>query len=350
MRCKKCIMPDTKPGITFRNGICNACQNAEINDKTDWEHQSTLLRAERHYATDYVAPNTKGYTCLVPVSGGKDSTFLAMKARELGLNPLCVNVAPCEPTPRGERNLRNLSKLGFDIFRFFPNQRIMPKLVKRSFVEDGDPCTSHEFTLYSVPVRMAILHKVPLIFWAEDPQFEYGNPGDVKDASEQRNIAGLWGRPASHWACEGVVSESDLIPFEHPTALEIQTAALDAVYMSRYIRWDSRKIAEFAVGYGLEVRPKEELLGTGGYWDFEQLDDETPVIGHYLKFLKFGYGRATDQACRDIRLGYVTREQGLELAKQYDGQLNPDYVERFCRYIDITIREFYLICNKWRRK
>jgi len=272
-----------------------------------------------------------------------------MKARELGLNPLCVNVAPCEPTARGERNLRNLSKLGFDIFRFLPNQKIMPTLVKRSFIEDGDPCTSHEFMLYSVPVRMAIQYKIPLIFWAEDPQFEYGNSGDVKDASEQRNIAGLWGRPAGHWACEGVL-DSDLIPFEHPTASQIKKAGLKAIYMSHYVRWDSRKIAEFAIKHGMETRPEHELEGTGGYWDFEQLDDETPIIGHYLKYIKFGYGRATDQACRDIRLGYITRKQGLELAQQYDGCMEYYYKLRFCEYIDISIKEFNQICETFRGK
>ena len=342
MRCSKCIMPDTKPGITFTDGVCNACLNAEKNDKVNWDRQWEKLQTLT--VNDYV-----GYNCLIPVSGGKDSTFLAMKARELGLNPLCVNVAPCEPTPRGERNLANLSKLGFDIFRFLPNQKIMPKLVKRSFVEDGDPCTSHEFMLYSVPVRVALQYKIPLIFWAEDPQFEYGNPGEVDDACDQRNIAGLWGRPASHWACKGV-PESSLIPFEHPTATEMINSGLEAIYMSRYVRWDSHRIACFAISYGMEKRPFSELKGTGGYWDFEQLDDETPVIGHYLKYIKFGYGRATDQACRDIRLGYVTREQGEEYAKNYDGNIDLGYIDRFCKYIDITYKEFNRICETFRGK
>lgn len=344
-RCRKCIMPDTKPGISFEDGICNACLNAEKNDKINWE-----ARGRRLQSMVEPAKGREGYNCLIPVSGGKDSTFLAMKARELGLNPLCVNVAPCEPTPRGERNLANLSRLGFDIFRFFPNQKIMPKLVKRSFVEDGDPCTSHEFMLYSVPVRMALQFKIPLIFWAEDPQFEYGNPGKVDDAYDQRFIAGLWGRPASHWACKGV-PESSLIPFEHPTASEMINGGLEAIYMSRYVRWDSRKIAHFAIEKGLEARDNDiEILGTGGYWKFEQLDDETPVIGHYLKYIKFGYGRATDQACRDIRLGYRTRDEGLALAKEYDGHISPDYINRFCRYISITKSEFNRICETFRGK
>lgn len=347
MKCRKCIMPDTKPGISFKNGVCNACQNAEINDQKDWGLCSQSLLLITKWAIGN--PLTNGYNCVVPVSGGKDSMFLALTAKELGLNPLCVNVRPCVPTERGERNLYNLSFLGFDIFRFIPNAGIMPELVKRSFVEDGDPCTSHEFMLYSVPVKMAIQYEIPLIIWAENPQFEYGNSGDVKNANEQKNIAGLWGRPPSHWSSE-TIGKQDLLSFEHPTSNDINAAGVKAVYLSDYIRWDSRKTAEFAVAHGLEIRKPDELKGTGGYWDFEQLDDETPVIGHYLKYLKFGYGRATDQACRDIRLGYITREQGLELAKQYDGCINPDYIERFCKYIDITRKEFDEICRTFERK
>jgi len=351
MRCKKCIMPDTKPGISFDDrGICNACCNAEENDEKNFEdYQYELWQKVNHGIHAQAGFYSNGYGCVIPVSGGKDSTFLSLKARELGLNPLCVNVAPCEPTARGERNLRNLSKLGFDIFRFFPNQRIMPKLVKRSFIEDGDPCTSHEFMLYTVPVKMAMKFKIPLIFWAEDPQFEYGNPGDVKGADEQRNIAGLWGRPASHWICEGV-EEKDLNMFEHPTAEQISRAGVEAIYMSRYVRWNSRKIANYAVCHGLEVRPFSELDGTGGYWDFEQLDDETPIIGHYLKWLKFGYGRATDQACRDIRLGYCTRKQGLQYAEWHDGKIDLGYIDRFCKYIKIPFNEFNEVCEKFRGK
>lgn len=341
--CTKCIMPDTKPGYSSEEGICNACQFAEYEKTVDWDERWRQLSSLVETTTKF-----SGYNVVIPVSGGKDSTFLAMTARDrLGLNPLCVNVAPCEPTERGERNLRNLSRLGFDILRFLPNQKIMPKLVKRSFYEDGDPCTSHEFMLYSVPVRVAMQYKIPLIIWAENPTKIYGNPGST-DAAEQKSTGGLWGRDAKHWLCEGV-SEKDLISFQHPTSQEIKDAGVKAIYLGDYIQWDSRKVAEFAIEHGMEVRPDEELLGTGGYWNFEQLDDEFPVIGHYLKYQKFGYGRATDQACRDIRGGYITKEDGFGLARKYEGQLNIDYVDRFYKYIGITEREFYIVCESFYR-
>lgn len=334
MKCVKCVMPDTKPGITFRDGVCNACQTAEKNDRTDWDRQWEIFKGKIKCA------QPKGYYhCVIPVSGGKDSTFLAFKARELGLNPLCVNVRPSLTTTRGVRNLENLSRQGFDIFSFIPNQKIMPVLTKRSFYEDGDPCTSHEFMLYSVPVKVAMQYKIPFVIWGENNQTEYGN-ADLQ--------CGLWGRQGNHWICDSV-TENDLISFQQPTSWEIGIAGVQVFYLGDYMRWDSRKIAKFSISHGMEVRHEHELLGTGGYWDFEQLDDEMPVIGHYLKYQKFGYGRATDQACRDIRLGYITRKEGLALVKKYDGYLNRHYIKRFCKYIGISAREFHKVCQGFYR-
>lgn len=333
--CKKCILPESKPGISFKDGVCNACQVAEANDTVDWDSRwdDLLAIADK-------AKKKSGYNILVPVSGGKDSTHLALTVRDrLGLTPLCVNVAPCEPTPLGERNLANLSRLGFDVFRFFPNQKIMPELAKRSFYEDGDPCTSHEFMLYSIPQKMAMLYGIKLITWGENCQTEYGNP-DV--------VCGLWGRKADHWLSK-TVTKTDLIPFELPTEQQVEESGLKSMYLSDHERWDSRKVAQHSIDNGMEIRPKGDLLGTGGYWDFEQLDDESPVIGHYLKYQKFGYGRATDQACRDIRLGYITREHGLKLAEQYDGHLNPVYSDNFCKYIGIDDIEFHRVCKGFYR-
>jgi hypothetical protein len=193
--------------------------------------------------------------------------------------------------------------------------------------------------LYNLPLRTALNFDIPLIMWAENSQVEYGN-FDLQ--------CGLWGRDYTHWVGQGIV-EPDLVAFKQPTEKEIKRSGIKAVYLSNHIRWDSRKVGQFSVEHGLEVRKPEELLGTGGYWDFEQLDDEGPVIGHYLKFMKFGYGRATDQACRDIRLGYITREQGLELVKQCDGQLNPEYIKNFCEYIGVSEAKFYDVCNKFYR-
>lgn len=350
-KCTKCVMPETKPGISFnKKGVCNACQNAELKKKVI--NYKTRMKELYELAAKIKKQKPEGYNCVVAVSGGKDSTFLAMTARDkLGLTPLCVNVKPVEATKLGQENIKNLSKLGFDIFRFIPNYKIMPTLVKRSFIEDGDPATSHEFMLYSVPVRVAMNYKIPLVIWGENAVFEYGNIGKSPESSaaEQKHNVGLKGRDADYWICKGV-TKKDLVSFQHPTKEEIEKAGVTAIYLSYYVDWDSRKIAKFSIKHGLTIRPRSELLGSGGYWDFEQLDDETPVVSHLLKYIKFGYGRATDHACRDIRAGYITREQGLKLVEKYDGRLNLEYVKNFCKQIGITIKEFWDIADTFRNK
>lgn len=348
-RCTKCIMPETKPGIVFnKKGICNACINEDIKKNIDWDLRKKELS---DIAKKTKKQKTEGYNSLVAVSGGKDSTFIAMYAKyELGLNPLCVYVEPCYITERGEKNIRNLSKLGFDIFRFMPNQKIMPSLLKRSFIEDGQPVRAFEFMLYSVPMRVAINNNIPLVFWGENPQFEYGNVGKGQGASanSQKYCAALEGKDANHWISEGI-TQQDLLSFQHPSEEELEHAGITSVYLSHYVYWDSRKIAEFAIKNGLTIRPENELMGTGGYWDFEQLDDEIPIISHLLKYLKYGYGRATDQACRDIRAGHITRQEGLKLAEKYDGHIDPEYIRNYCNYIGITIREFWDIAETFKK-
>ena len=345
--CMNCIMPNTKPNITFKDGVCNACINTKVKEKVNWKkRKSELIKLTEE--TKKKKP--KGYNCLIPVSGGKDSMFLALTAKDLGLNPLCIYVEPCYITERGDKNIRNLSKLGFDIFRFMPNQKIMPKLLKKSFIEDGQPVGAFEFMLYSVPMQVAINYKIPLVIWGEDSAFEYGNIGeDTKgSASKQKDYSAINGRDAKE-LCNGLITENDLLSFQHPTKKELEKARVKSIFLSYYVNWNSRVTADFALKQGLTIRTPDELEGTGGYWDFEQLDDEIPIISHLMKYIKFGFGRATDQACRDIRNGHITREEGLKLAKKYDGKCNPEYIRRYCDYIGITVREFWDITEKWKK-
>jgi len=347
-RCTKCIMPETKPGISFNeHGVCNACVNEKLKEQVDWNKRFKSLLG---IANKVKKKKPAGYNCVIPVSGGKDSTFLSVTAKEkLGLTPLLVCAEPVYVTDRGRKNLDNLSRLGFDIFDFKANQKIMPSLLKKSFYEDGQPVRAFEFILYSVPMLVAMNYRIPLVIWGENPQYEYGNKGEDLGASavRQKSCCALNNQDANYWLKEGITSQ-DLISFQHPAEDELKNANVTSIYMSYYVKFNSRKMAEFAIHRGLSIRLKSELLGTGGYWDSEQLDDEIPVISHLLKYLKYGYGRATDQACRDIRWGYISREEGLRVAKEYDGHCNPDYIKRYCNYIGITIKEFWKVADSFR--
>lgn len=342
--CTKCIMPETKPGITFNEeGVCNACLYEEEARKIDWDrrwhHLEILADGIRHKKPD-------GYQVIVPVSGGKDSTFICESMRNLGLNVLAVCAEPCYPTSVGQANLDNLSRLGYDILVFKPNQRIMPTLLKRSLIEDGQPAGAFEFLIYAVPLHEAMARKIPLVMWGEDSIQLYGNLGSG-DAMEQKDFSAVGGRDASHWITPSIVRAEDLISFQHPTKQELECAGVQADFLSHYVYWDSRRTAVYAIERGLHLRPMHDIWKTGAYWNFEQLDDEIPVISHFFKFLKFGYGRATDQACRDIRAGHATRAGGIQVAKAIDGTLDLEYVHRYCDYLSISVMEFWEIAEMW---
>jgi N-acetyl sugar amidotransferase len=338
-------MPDTKPGITFdENGVCNACLYMEQYLENDWDERWTALEHLR----DTTAFNP-GYHAVVAVSGGKDSHYLAHLVRDkLHLNPLLVCVEPCYPTKLGVANLNNLSSLGYDTFVFKPNARIMPTLLKRSFIEDGQPAGAFEFMLYTVPVRIAMAFDIPLVFWGEGGAM-YGNSlGDASaDAMDQKQTSAIAGRDATHWISEGV-ERKDLQMFQHPTAEEMEAAGVRNIYMSDYVSWDSHINADWAIRHGLGVRPEGDLWKAGAYWGFEQLDDEIPVVSHFLKFLKYGYGRATDQACRDIRWGRLPRHAGLAYSRYRDGQIDLEYIRRYCEYLGISVYEFWVVLDSWR--
>ena len=249
-RCVKCIMPETKPGIAFdENGVCNACTHAQLSQSVDWDarHEELVGLAEQ---TKKDKPH--GYNCLVAVSGGKDSTFLALTAKEkLGLTPLLVCVEPYSVTDLGRKNLNNLSDLGFDIFVFKPNHKIMPPLLKRSLYENGNPGSAFEFMLYSVPMHIAINYGLKLAIWGENSVAEYGNKGkDLgSSANSQKSLCALSGLDSTHWIAESDnITAQDLLSYQHPSAGELDALGLQSIYMSHYIKFDSRVIGKLAMG------------------------------------------------------------------------------------------------------
>ena len=310
-RCVKCIMPETKPGISFNEeGVCNACINEESKKKIDWNKRYQELK---DIASEAKKKKPQGYNCIVPVSGGKDSTLLAFTARDLGLTPLLVNIEPPYINERGRKNLTNLLNHGFDIFIFRPNPVVLKKLCKRSFYEEGFTKRCFEFCMYATPENLAINYKVPLVFWNENALFEYGNVGDEGpggSANRLKTCSALKNQDADFWVRDDITLQ-DLASYQHPTEEELNKAGVKAIFIGHYIRFDSRKIGKFAIEKGLTVRPKNELVGSGAYRDFEQLDDETSVISHLLKYIKYGYGMATDHACRDIRWCYIFVSSGF---------------------------------------
>jgi len=350
--CKKCLYPDTKPQLIFNDdGICSACTNQILKDTIDWQQKKKELLEilERHRNKDKT-----NYDCIIPVSGGKDSTYQTyMIKKEFGLNPLVVNFHPHDQTEIGRKNLENLKKIGVDCIEFTPNPEIYLKLARFGLKELGDFQWPEHLGIFSVPVQIAVKYNISLIIWGENPQLEYGQPTDInKDTVLDRE----WTEKNGGYFLDKVkptdmvkygFSLDDLRPYIYPSDEDIKRVGITGIFLGSYLKWNIFEQLELVknIGFSENTENKE-----GTYDRWENLDVYFTVFHDYFKFLKYGFGRATDHASIEIRSGRITREEGLELVKQYEGKIPRKYLEEFLKFADILMDEFLKICSKFTNK
>ena len=347
--CTKCLYPDTKPQLNFNeDGVCDACRNWEKKSSVDWESRKKQLQeiAEKYRKSD------GSYDCVIPVSGGKDSTFQALYARdELGLNPLLVNFIPRDLVELGRKNIENLKNQGFDYVEFTPNPKIYRQLAKIGLTEFGDVTWPEHHGLFIVPVKVAAAFNIPLIIWGENPQFEYGGPGlgDQLDFEWLKKFGGFW---LDEYNVETIGTKFDiklknLNPYIYPTKEELEKMNLKSIFLFYFLRYDVYSILEHVKKHGFSVddRPKE-----GTYTNWENLDEKYTGMHDYFKWIKYGFGRATDHASLDIRYGKISREEGKKLVREYEGKIPTRYFEEFLKDMELDKKEFYRIVDKFSNK
>jgi len=350
--CKKCLYPDTKPQIIFNDeGICSACINHDKKEIIDWDKK----RQEFQEILDkYKSRNKTNYDCIIPVSGGKDSHYQTyVIKKEFGLNPLVINFHPHDQTELGKRNLENLKKIGVDCIEFSPNPEVYLKLARFGLKELGDFQWPEHLGIFTIPVQMAVKFNIPLIIWGENPQLEYGQPTDVnKDTILDRE----WNEKNGGYFLDKIKPKDmvkygfqldELRPYIYPTDEEIRKVGVTGVFLGSYLKWDIFKQLDIVkkIGFKESVDKKE-----GTYDGWENLDVYFTVFHDYFKFLKYGFGRATDHASIEIRYGRITREEGLELVKKNEGKIPRQYLKEFLEFADISMDEFLEICSKFTNK
>ena len=344
--CKVCLYPDIKPGLEFDNeGMCSACKNNELKSTVDWaSRKSQLLEIIEKYK------NKTGsrYDCIIPVSGGKDSTYQAyMIKEEFGLHPLLVNFLPRDLVPLGRKNIENLKNLGFDYIEFTANPIVYRKLAKIGLTELGDVTWPEHHGLFTVPAQIAVAYKIPLIVWGENPQFEYGGPGLGFSLDRQWLIEHggyfLDKMPIEEVTKFGIDSK-DLKPYLYPSDEQINQVGVKGIFLGSYIEWDIFKQLELvkSLGFSVSDKPKE-----GTYQNWENLDEKYTGMHDYFKWIKYGFGRATDHACIDIWYGRITREEGKKLVRKHEGKIPTWYFDEFLEDFELTRNQFYEIVDKF---
>lgn len=352
--CTRCVMPDTKPDLVLDDeGVCSACRYFERRPEVDWDARAAEFRA---LVDRYRRPNEGGWDCLVPVSGGKDSTFQVVKLLELGVNPLCVTATTCDFTPIGRANLENLKGLGVDLLEFSPNPRVRRTLNRIGLREVGDVSWPEHVGIFTIPVRAAVAYDVPLIVWGENSQHEYGGPAtaadnQVLDRRWLEEFGGLLGLRVSDLVGMEGLRPRDLLPYVYPSDEELRRVGVTGLFLGHFLPWDGYTNKLVAQGHGFRSWGRAV---EGALVDYENLDNHQVGIHDHFKFLKFGFGRATDHACLHLRRGRLTRPDALALVRRLDGRFPWTYLDKpledVLADIDVTLDEFIEICDRFTNK
>ena len=348
--CKECIQPDTRPGIFFDNeGVCGACI---------WEHEKKILDwKERELELNKIIENAKSkrslYDCAIGVSGGKDSTFQALTARDrFGLKCLLVNYQPENITTIGERNIENLKNLGFDVVTIRPNPQIMKKLIRYDFFKNLNPVKPTEFSLLSSTYIIAEKFHIPLIIQGENPGLilgtrltGVGTDSNALKANELHTLSSGW---EVYTEVEGV-NKDDLFWF-HYDRKKLEEMDISGIWLNYFIKEYSQKHnTEFSKKHGFVGREKDfDPNSIGTYNPYFALDSDLAQLNQLLKFVKFGFGQCMDHVCYDIRDGKMTRKEAIEMVFKYDGKCSEKYIKKFSDYINITIEDFRKTAEKFR--
>jgi len=345
-RCTKCVTPETQETITFDGeGVCSICrQHEHKQQKIDWNvRKQELTTLIESYKGKY------DYDCLIPYSGGKDSTWTVYYlVKEYGLKPLVVRFDHGFLRPNLEENTKKMQReLGVDFHHFTPNWKVVQKLMLQSFLEKGDFCWHCHTGIFSYPMWVAIRYNIPLIFWGE-PSAEYTSYysyDQVEDVDEKRfNRFVNLGISASDMYIRlgGLVDERDLKPYSYPPLKELRRIQYRSVCLGSYIPWDVKNQVEIL---------KRELGWKGDQvenvppgFDYEKIECYMQGVRDYIKYIKRGFTRPTHLASLDIRNNRMTRDEGMELLNTYEGK-RPPSLDVFLKFVGMTEEEFMKIAT-----
>jgi N-acetyl sugar amidotransferase len=349
--CTRCLVPDTKPHVAFdEEGVCSACRVHERKNDAqrgiDWEARARAFDELVEWARDQRAPL---YDVLVPVSGGKDSLTQVHRLLGRGLRIAAVNVDYGIKTEIGRWNLSRVPAMGASLLTYRPEEELHTRLIRIGLEDYGDPDLMSHCMLHAYPLRLAVRLEVPLVMLGENSAFEYGGDAEIAAETEMtrawfEQYAANSGHDPQHVAERYGIPIERLRPYDFPD--ELAESPTRATFMSHYFHWESELHLEIARTHGFRSL---DHPGEGTYRSYVGLDEKINRIHQYLKVLKFGYGRATDHACEDIRNGRLTREDAKDLVARHDLEpLSEGYAFDFCEWTGYELDEFTALLERYR--
>lgn len=367
--CKRCLMSNQRPASMpeFKHtpdrrdakymhiddeGVCDACRQAEIKEHINWkEREDQLLQLLDKYRL-----NDGYYDCLVPGSGGKDSAMQAHLLKyKYGMHPLTCTWPPILYTDYGYQNFRNWIEIGgFDNVTFKPNGRVNKLLTKLSIQNLLHPFQTFILGQKNLAPKIAMKYNIPLIFYGEN-EAEYGNPlADNESSLRDKSYFVL--RDLSEVYLAGIslpelnekhgLTLNDLMSYLPAPAEEIERSKIQVHYLGYYIKWTPQEAYYYAVeNTGFQARP---FRTEGTYAKYNSIDDKIDDLHYYTTWIKFGLGRASYDASQEIRNKHLTREEGVALVRQFDGEVPTRYIRDVMDYIEMDVEEFMELCDLFR--
>jgi N-acetyl sugar amidotransferase len=339
--CTRCILPETHETIQFnQEGVCSVCEQIDYRDtEIDWDERRRMLQ---ELVDEY---RDKGeYDCIVPFSGGKDSTFqLWYVVKELGLKPLVVRFDHWGYRPKvAKNNERTFKLLGADVLQFTPSWHVVKELMLESLKRTGDFCWHCHTGVYAHTMQVAIRYNTPLIIWGETlaeyaSWYSYDEFEEVDETRFNRVMNLGITADDMYEFLKGKVSKRDLYPFTYPPREELMKIKCRSICLGNYIKWDIKKQVEIIKrelsweGQRVEGIPPE--------YDYEKMECQWQGIRDYCKYIKRGYGRTSHLVSIDIRNKRLTREEAWALAEKYDGK-RPASLDIFLEKLGLTEEEF----------
>ena len=345
--CKKCLMPNTRPGIKFdTDGVCIPCINYEKQAETDWDERKRELES---ICEKYRGTNGNGYDCAIAVSGGKDSHFQVYYMKEvMKMNPVLLSVGAIDWTETGRKNVENLSDtFSCDIISLNPNRNVARQMAKKAFSEIGSPTWYLDALIYSYPYKMAMQLNLKLLVYGEDVNYTYGGEHDIETSSAMLQPLNDVVKPVwEKWFEDGDITEKEMNSARQPSLEECENAGLEPIYLSYFVPWDSHHNYQIAKKWGFRTLDQEHKR-EGTLENYNQIDSLGYLINQFLKYPKFGHASATEMASRWIRSGLKTREEMIPLVEEHDGILDKEVLNKFCEFTNMSTQEFWSTLGKW---
>lgn len=355
--CSRCLYSERHPLhiVIGDDGLCSGCRIHEEKDRIDWQQRGEKLG---QLLQDYRCQSGNNYDCIVPVSGARDSHFIVDTIKNTyGMNPLLVSYNPQYNTDRGIRNLAYLrTQMDCDIFSLTVSPEKVKNITRATMRRLGS-IYWHVIAGQTVfPVQIAVRLKIPLIIWGchqgLDQVGMFSHYDEVEMTRKYRKEHDLMGLEAEDLLSDGdMINEKDIYQFIYPDSSDIASVGVRGIYLNNYLRWDSKAQHELMMGrYGYETA---KLGRTFDYYN----DVDSFVysdLHDYIKVLKWGFGKVTDHACREIRFGRLTREEAQQKVREHEN-IPPKHVNQFLDWLGMSERSLHFILDQhrhpevWRR-